>query len=196
MSAQVEAAPVEASPGDGGDKAATKGNFPEDHTRPPAVCIHCRSDDHTSYNSGEGRMEVYKCASCDKYFTRGDVDKFLSEWEETLKARLNRKKKEKSKKRIRMKTPEHLIPTCPDDECAGYMKSWWGDMGIDEIFRCDECCRPYHAKDIVKLRAQAAARQRAEKENEAARADDAPVIEVSEGGFDMADLDVPELSED
>ncbi|KAH8070495.1 hypothetical protein JL721_4886 [Aureococcus anophagefferens] len=73
--------------------------------------------------------------------------------------------------------------------CAGYMKSWWGDMGVDEIFRCVECCRPWHAKDVVKMRAQAVARAKQDRAAEAARADDAPVIEASEGGFDMSDLD-------
>ena len=134
-------------------------------------------------------MEVYKCEACNKYFTRADVDKFLAEWESTLKARLSRERKKKAKKRERIMTPEHLIPTCPDLECSGYMKSWWGDMGIDEIYRCIECCRAWHAKDIVKMRAQAAAREKADKQAELARADDAPVIEVGEEGFDMGDLD-------
>ena len=119
--------------------AAIAAPYAEDETtRAPAVCPTCRSDDHSSYNSGSGRNEIYKCGACDKYFTRGDVDRFLSEWETTLKARLSRERKKKGKKKARIMTPEHLIPVCPDTECAGYMKSWWGDMGVDEIFRCVE----------------------------------------------------------
>ncbi|KAH8061163.1 hypothetical protein JL722_4464 [Aureococcus anophagefferens] len=127
----------------------------DETTRAPAVCPTCRSDDH-SYNSGSGRNEIYKCGACDN--TRGDVDRFLSEWETTLKARLSRERKKKGKKKARIMTPEHLIRV-PRPECAGYMKSWWGDMGVDEIFRCVECCRPWHAKDVVKMRAQAVARE-------------------------------------
>ena len=170
--------------------AAIAAPYAEDETtRAPAVCPTCRSDDHSSFNSGSGRNEIYKCGACDKYFTRGDVDRFLSEWETTLKARLSRERKKKGKKKARIMTPEHLIPVCPDTECAGYMKSWWGDMGVDEIFRCIECCRPWHAKDVVKMRAQTVARAKQDRAAEAARADDAPVIEASAGGFDMADLD-------
>ena len=91
--------------------AAIAAPYAEDETtRAPAVCPTCRSDDHSSYNSGSGRNEIYKCGACDKYFTRGDVDRFLSEWETTLKARLSRERKKKGKKKARIMTPEHLIP--------------------------------------------------------------------------------------
>ena len=51
MSAQVDASAAKVAAA----KAA------EDLARAPAVCPTCRNDDFTSYNSGEGRMEVYKC---------------------------------------------------------------------------------------------------------------------------------------
>lgn len=165
-----------------------------DANRSPAVCVTCRNDEFVTYNSGEGRLEVYKCSACNKYFTRADVDAFLGEWEESLKKKLGKEKKKKKSKRTT--TPEHLIPLCPDGACGGYMKSWRGDKGVDEIFRCDECCRPFHAKAVAKQRAISKAVSKNDAKNEANKGEDAPVIEATEAGFDMDDLDAPQQDED
>ena len=180
-----------ASMGDAGPAAAAPA---VDMSRPPAVCVTCRNDEFVSHNSGEGRLEIFKCAACDKYFTRQDVDKFLEEWEASLKKTLGADRTKKKKfGHGRVKTPEHLIPLCPDSECGGYMKSWRGSQGVDEVFRCDECCRPFFAKEVEKRRAVDAAAKKAAAAN-AETAD--TVIEPTAAGFDMADLDAPERDED
>ena len=72
-----------------------------------------------------------------------------------------------------------------------------GHAGVDEIYRCVDCCRPFEAKAVAKMLRQREKEREHAAKNEAALAEDAPVLELdgSGGGFDMSEL-VEELGED
>ena len=162
------------------------------------VCVHCRDTNAVRHNSGTSFNAIYYCANCDKHFTRGDVDGFLKDWDAALESRRAAlAAAAKRNPRRRDATPDEACPPCPSSTCGGVtMRSWRGNRGVDEVFRCGQCCRPYAASELAKLFRAAASAEAAARKRDSAKADAAPVLEVSADGFDMDDLDVPDTGAD